>query len=160
MLLGEVGKLREERRNIQFEVGTLLNLRSKYDPGGMFDPDWKPSTGPLAPQPPADLPPDEPPGPPLEPRQGAWRSVHQRGGFRRGRRKAEPRPPGAVVETTPPVEQPPDRVQTTGSWATWQVQPGVEYTPPPSEPTIHLVPEPQPQPRGLFGPRSPRSPAV
>jgi len=60
MLLGEVGKLREERRNIQLlviaisypvqlftyayeflsEVGTLLNLRSKYDPGGMFDPDW------------------------------------------------------------------------------------------------------------------------
>ena len=37
------------------------------------------------------------------------------------------------------------------------VQPGVEYTPPPSEPTIHLAPEvPQP-PRGLFGPRSPRA---
>jgi len=86
-------------KNTPSEVGTLLNLRSKYDPGGMFDPDWKPSTGP-----------------------------------------------------------PPDRVQTTDSWATWQVQPGVEYTPPPrSEPTI-LVPEPQP--RGLFGPRSPRASPV
>ncbi|KAI9513416.1 hypothetical protein F5148DRAFT_971886, partial [Russula earlei] len=40
MLLGEVGKLREERRNVQFEIGTLLSLRSKYEPGGMFDPDW------------------------------------------------------------------------------------------------------------------------
>jgi hypothetical protein len=40
MLLGEVGKLREERRNIQFEVGTLLRLRSDYEAGGMFDPDW------------------------------------------------------------------------------------------------------------------------
>ena len=58
MLLGEVGKLREERRNLQLwvtslpnwgliterinfsEIGTLLCLRSKYDPGGMFDPDW------------------------------------------------------------------------------------------------------------------------
>ena len=56
------------------------------------------------------------------------------------------------------------------SWATWQgkyilfylsemtlhtrtAQPGVEYTPPPSEPTIHLAPS-----RGLFGPRSPRTP--
>ncbi|KAI0290752.1 hypothetical protein B0F90DRAFT_578875 [Multifurca ochricompacta] len=36
MLLGEVGKLREERRNIQFEIGTLLCLRSKYETGGMF----------------------------------------------------------------------------------------------------------------------------
>jgi hypothetical protein len=37
------------------------------------------------------------------------------------------------------------------------VQPGLEYTPPPSEPTIHLAPEVPQQPRGLFGPRSPRS---
>ncbi|KAH9968174.1 hypothetical protein BC827DRAFT_480413 [Russula dissimulans] len=159
MLLGEVSKLREERRNIQFEIGTLLSLRSKYEPGGMFDPDWKPSTGPLAPQPPGDLPPDEPSGPPPEPRQGAWRSVHKRSGFRRRRRKAEPRPPGPVIEMTPPMEPPPDRVQTAGSWATWQVQPGVEYTPSSSESSIHLVPEPPqfPPQRDLFGPRSPRS---
>jgi hypothetical protein len=37
------------------------------------------------------------------------------------------------------------------------VQPGVEYTPPPSEPTIHLAPEVAQPPRGLFGPRSPRT---
>jgi hypothetical protein len=39
------------------------------------------------------------------------------------------------------------------------VQPGVDYTPPPTEPTIHLAPEvPQPQSQSprLFGPRSPR----
>jgi hypothetical protein len=58
MLLNEVSKLREERRNIQLlvitisssdqwfanelpsEIGTLLTVRSKYEPGGMFDPDW------------------------------------------------------------------------------------------------------------------------
>jgi hypothetical protein len=58
MLLNEVSKLREERRNIQLsatifsssvhsfanglpsEIGTLLCLRSKYEAGGMFDPDW------------------------------------------------------------------------------------------------------------------------
>ncbi|KAH9169357.1 hypothetical protein EDB89DRAFT_2073048 [Lactarius sanguifluus] len=95
MLLGEVGKLREERRNIQFEIGTLLCLRSKYETGGMFDPDWKPSTGPLAPQQPADLPPDEPPAPgPEPPRPGAWRSIHQRGGFKRTRKRSEARPAG------------------------------------------------------------------
>ena len=58
MLLNEVSKLREERRNIQLsvtivlssaqsfangllsEIGSLLCMRSKYEPGGMFDPDW------------------------------------------------------------------------------------------------------------------------
>ncbi|KAH9048892.1 hypothetical protein EDB84DRAFT_1261793 [Lactarius hengduanensis] len=161
MLLGEVGKLREERRNIQFEIGTLLCLRSKYETGGMFDPDC---TGPLAPQQPADLPPDEPPAPgPEPPRPGAWRSIHQRGGFKRTRKRSEARPAGPVIETPmhpppgPPMGPPPDRAQAAGSWATWQVQPGLEYTPPPSEPTIHLAPEVPPQPRGLFGPRSPRS---
>jgi len=37
------------------------------------------------------------------------------------------------------------------------VQPGVEYTPPPSEPTIYPAPEVSQPPHGLFGPRSPRS---
>ncbi|KAI5985942.1 hypothetical protein EDD15DRAFT_2175384 [Pisolithus albus] len=40
MLLGEVGKLREERRAIQHEVGTLMMLRAKYSPGGEFHGDW------------------------------------------------------------------------------------------------------------------------
>jgi len=86
----------------------------------MFDPDWKPSTGSLALQPPGDLLPDEPSGPPPEPRQGDWRPIHQRGGFRCGPREAEPRPPGPVIETTPPGEPPPDRVQTAGSCVTWR----------------------------------------
>ena len=68
MLLNEVSKLREERRNIQLsativsssaqsfangllsEIGSLLCMRSKYEPGGMFDPDWwviRFVTGPL-----------------------------------------------------------------------------------------------------------------
>ena len=58
MLLSEVGKLREERRNIQLlativsssaqsfankllsEIGSLLVMQSKYEAGGIFDPDW------------------------------------------------------------------------------------------------------------------------
>jgi hypothetical protein len=58
MLLGEVGKLREEKRALQqyaapysllrlvatdlvhSEIGSLLCLKSKYGPGGEFDPDW------------------------------------------------------------------------------------------------------------------------
>src|SRR6267142_6889181 len=88
----------------------------------------KPSTGPLGPQPPADLPPDdEPPAPPPEARPGGWRPVPQRG-FRRLRKKSEGRPAGPVVEAAPPppppTAPPPERAQTT-SWATWQRK----YTP-------------------------------
>lgn len=46
MLLGEVGKLREERRTLQHELGSLLCLKSKYGPGGAFNPDWTPSRAP------------------------------------------------------------------------------------------------------------------
>ena len=40
LLLQEVGKLREEKRNIQHEIGCLHSLKQKYNPGGIFDPDW------------------------------------------------------------------------------------------------------------------------
>ena len=40
LLLQEVGKLREEKRNIQHEIGCLFSLKEKYNPGGEFDPDW------------------------------------------------------------------------------------------------------------------------
>ncbi|KAF8336974.1 uncharacterized protein EI90DRAFT_2910894, partial [Cantharellus anzutake] len=40
MLLKEVGKLREEKRALQHELGMLLCMKSKYSPGGEFEPDW------------------------------------------------------------------------------------------------------------------------
>ncbi|KAJ7821162.1 hypothetical protein B0H13DRAFT_1555131, partial [Mycena leptocephala] len=40
MLLGEVGKLREERRALQRELGYLLCMKAKYGSGGEFEPDW------------------------------------------------------------------------------------------------------------------------
>jgi len=86
MLLGEVGKLREERRSLQFELGYLMCMKSKYGPGGEFDPDWKPpTTGPGGP--PADAPP--PAGPPEELPQAkpAWRSVTRRNS--RGQKNTE-----------------------------------------------------------------------
>ncbi|KAF7367073.1 hypothetical protein MSAN_00966700 [Mycena sanguinolenta] len=54
VLLGEVGKLREERRDLQHELGYLLSMKSNYGPGGKFEPDWKPAPG-------------APGGPPLDP---------------------------------------------------------------------------------------------
>ncbi|KAH8987679.1 hypothetical protein EDB86DRAFT_3104966 [Lactarius hatsudake] len=107
------------------------------------------------------LSPKEPPAPAPEPSPGSWRSVHQRDGFTRtaSGKKPDTHSPGPVFEIEtpmwPPPGPPPDRAQSAGSWATWQVQPG-EYTPPPSEPMI-LEPGVPSQPRGPFGPRSPRS---
>ncbi|KAH9829235.1 uncharacterized protein C8Q71DRAFT_443147 [Rhodofomes roseus] len=151
MLLGEVGRLREERRNIQYELGCLLTMKSKMGPGGEFDPEWRPPTGACArdgqPAGPSEAPPEAPPpDEPPQPARPAWRSVMQRGS-RRSRRSqaAPPPPPEPVPEVRPPIE----------SWATWQPNAQFVPTPPPNPPTTLLVPD-QSSP-GLFGPRSPRS---
>ncbi|KAA1474371.1 hypothetical protein DENSPDRAFT_882747 [Dentipellis sp. KUC8613] len=166
MLLGEVGRLREERRALQYELGCLMCMRSKYGPGGEFDPEWKPTTGPLAPGgPAADAPPPPPeaPPPPPEHARPAWRSVPTKGS-RRLRRKSDgppasapqppPPPPHEISHMMPPIQE----GGRAGSWATWLPDPNIEYTPPPTEPTTLLAP-PEPQ-RGLFGPRSPRDSRV
>ncbi|KAI9450867.1 hypothetical protein BJY52DRAFT_154419 [Lactarius psammicola] len=99
---------------------------------------------------------EEPAPEPSRPRK--WQSIHQRRVFRRTRKKSETHPSEGIIEapTHPPPAQPPGRVRrrvvSASSWGTWQPQPGLEYTPPPSEP--RLAPE---FPPGLFGPRSPRS---
>ncbi|KAH0831167.1 hypothetical protein J3R83DRAFT_13743 [Lanmaoa asiatica] len=158
MLLGEVGKLREERRNIQHELGYLMMMKSKYGPGGEFDPEWfvvlfsfslavahehsrKPpmAPGPAPPPPPA---PDVPPPPEdIQPIRPAWRTVPQRSS-RRIRKRQDAPPPEPVPE--------PRQVH---SWVTWQPNPALAPTPPSVEPTL-LVPD-RGSP-GLFGPRSPR----
>ncbi|TFK20636.1 hypothetical protein FA15DRAFT_116375 [Coprinopsis marcescibilis] len=82
MLLGEVGKLRENRRALQHEIGFLLTMQSKYGPGGEFDPEWRPAPGgpggpggPPGDQPPP--PPDVPEGPPEVPiARPGWRPVN------------------------------------------------------------------------------------
>ncbi|KAG9313810.1 hypothetical protein JVU11DRAFT_6171 [Chiua virens] len=140
MLLGEVGKLREERRNIQHELGYLMMMKSKYGPGGEFDPDWKPPMAP-GPAPPPAPPPDAPPPPEEMPiPRPAWRTLPTRGS-RRSRKSTVPPPP-------PPQEPPRQH-----SWVTWQPNPALAPTPPSVEPTL-LVPD-RGSP-GLFGPRSPR----
>ncbi|KAF8308980.1 hypothetical protein DL93DRAFT_2063403, partial [Clavulina sp. PMI_390] len=40
ILLKEVGKLREEKRSLQHELGSLLALKSQYGPGGEYEPSW------------------------------------------------------------------------------------------------------------------------
>ncbi|KAK2460787.1 hypothetical protein APHAL10511_007257 [Amanita phalloides] len=149
MLLGEVGKLREERRMLHYEIGFLLSAKSKYGPGGEFDPDWKPgphgdsgSGGPPGPPgPPGDAPPREPQPPVPEPTQArpGWRQVP-----RRKKKKDTP-----AASAPPPAVDP--RHQ---SWSTWQPDPQLAPTPPSVEPTLIIPTRSSP---GLFGPRSQHS---
>ncbi|KAG2130063.1 hypothetical protein BD769DRAFT_1453493 [Suillus cothurnatus] len=130
MLLGEVGKLREERRNIQHELGYLMMMmKAKYGPGGEFDPDWKP------PMPGAE------PGPTCP----AWHTLLR--STRRIRKQRPDQPP-------PPESGPAPMRQPIHSWVTWHPNPALAPTPPSIEPNL-IVPD-QGSP-GLFGPRSPRS---
>ncbi|ESK83171.1 hypothetical protein Moror_14980, partial [Moniliophthora roreri MCA 2997] len=151
ILLGEVGKLREERRGLQHEIGYLLCIRSKYGPGGEFEPDWKPAPGQPG-GPPVDEPPAPPPEPPAPPEIPAarpgWRNVYPRAS-----RKKKKEAAAAAAAASAPPPQPDPRAQTR-SWATWQPDPHFVPTPPSVEPTL-LVPEASSP--GLFGPRSPRS---
>ncbi|CDO77429.1 hypothetical protein BN946_scf184857.g36 [Trametes cinnabarina] len=147
MLLSEVGKLREDKRNLEYQIGELLQFKSKYGPGGEFDPSWKPAMTCVptdaAQQPePAPAPEPEPEVPQHAP--GAWRPIHLRGSRRSRRTQATAAPP-------PP---PPEPAPQTQSWATWQPNPAFQPTPPPQS-VDHLLAPPQGSP-GLFGPRSPR----
>ncbi|KAE9405527.1 hypothetical protein BT96DRAFT_955205 [Gymnopus androsaceus JB14] len=125
MLLGEVGKLREERRALQHEIGYLLCMRSKYGPGGEFEPDWKPAPGapggpPLDPPP----PPEPPVAPEIPPARPGWRSVTQR--TRKKKKETAPPPPGPNVPTITGMDP---RTQVTRSWATWQPDLVFQLTP-------------------------------
>ncbi|KAG5637895.1 hypothetical protein H0H81_002780 [Sphagnurus paluster] len=123
MLLGEVGKLREERRGLQHEMGYLLCMKSKYGPGGEFDPEWRPAPGapggpPLDPPQP---PPAEPPAPEIPPpAKPGWRKVTPRAPrTRKAKKEAAPAPP------PPPQPQPGPSYVSYGydsrrSWNTWQ----------------------------------------
>ncbi|KAH9947808.1 hypothetical protein B0H21DRAFT_778320 [Amylocystis lapponica] len=153
MLLGEVGRLNEQKRTLEYEIGCLMTFKSKHGPGGEFDPSWKPTSGPCARDgtaPAAEAPPEAPP-PPEEhmPARPGWRNVVQRPSrrSRRSQAAAPPPPEPPQQEVRPPV----------GSWSTWLPDPNFVPTPPTVEPTLLAPDHGSP---GLFGPRSPRDTIV
>lgn len=151
MLLGEVGKLREERRAIQHELGLLMMMKAKYSPGGDFCRDLQPPS--MGGDPPSDVPrpppslPDDPPVPEDTPHpiHAGWRPVDQ-WSTRRIRKQRKAPPP----QTEPDI--PPQGYAQ--SWATWFPSPDMAPSPPSVEAVLVV---PRPQSPGLFGPRSPRS---
>lgn len=140
MLLGEVGKLREEKRALQYEIGCLLTMKSKYGPGGEFDPDWyvysshivcafsdcpnrRPEgatcapaatgTAPAAPVAPHIVPQPTAGDDAAMPPRPAWRSVRT---SRRSKRTVTT----AAVPTAPPPPPAEALRPPVSSWATWQ----------------------------------------
>ncbi|KAF8062278.1 hypothetical protein FPV67DRAFT_1654875 [Lyophyllum atratum] len=167
MLLGEVGKLREERRGLQHELGYLLCMKSKYGPGGEFEPDWKPAPGtPGGPPMDPPQPPEEPPAPEIPPpAKPGWRKVTPRTPrIRKPKKEAAPAPQPQPPQPPQPGPSSHSHMMYRGpdprtSWNAWIPDPNNR----PSEsstplPAPHLlVPEPQDRSPGLFGPRSPAS---
>ncbi|KZO99079.1 hypothetical protein CALVIDRAFT_561485 [Calocera viscosa TUFC12733] len=140
MLLSEVGKLREERRSLQYEIGELLVLKAKHGPGGIFQPDFPlPDDKPAAPTP---APPPTAPTPPPPPAPAGWHRVHAKAERpRRGKKKEEaPAAPSGPPPTAPPA-----------SWITWQPNPMLGQPAPPTAPSTTATARVP----GLFGPRSP-----
>ncbi|KAF8579981.1 hypothetical protein K439DRAFT_1358317 [Ramaria rubella] len=155
MLLGEVGKLREEKRNLQYELGCLMCMRSKYGPGGEFDPDWwdcpPPPGGPGGPPPPGGGPfppmPEEQPIPAAKP---AWRNVGPPQPPKLSKRQRRQQKEAEEAAAGPSGAPADPRI---ASWATWQPNP--QWAPTPASQEAELV-APERGPPGLFGPRSPR----
>ncbi|KAJ8094880.1 hypothetical protein PM082_010094 [Marasmius tenuissimus] len=148
MLLAEVGKLREEKAQLQSEIGELMQLKSRngaraIGPGGelaIFTP-GPPGWGPPGMEPPPASP---PPLDPSEPARPAWRTVSKRA----PRKKPAPAPPPAPASPPPPPNMP--------AWAQWRPNP--VYSPSvPGSMGSPMPGTPPPASRaGLFGPPSPK----
>jgi len=161
ILLQEVGKLRDERRALQYEIAQLMALKSQHGPGGQFSAGWQPPS--IAPSPhdmtPPALPaleaaPFSPSEGPTGPVRGGWRVVHQP-------RKAERKGKGTkalAIQEAPAPPAPIAPVKPVPSWATWKPNPAL--TPPPQHqravapPPPIIIPSP-PRVQGLFGPQTP-----
>jgi len=147
ILLDEVGKLRDERRALQYEIAELMSVKSKHGAGGEFTPDWAPQheAPPLPELPP---PPPAEDGPPQSAKPG-WRTVHKRPERKRKQITAAtpaPQPPPQLA--SPPVKP------ETPAWAQWR--PDHLVSPIPRQATPTMPPREVPPPRmGLFGPPSP-----
>jgi len=155
ILLAEVGKLRDERRALQYEIAELMSVKSKHGAGGEYAPHWKPA--PDAPK--DDAPPEdaeEKDG--LPPAKPAWRVVQKRPDRKPRAKKGggpgpgSPPPKGGMDAKV--AESPPEKSIPT--WATWRPNPLVMPTPRMATGPISTgAGNVAPRQAGLFGPPSP-----
>jgi len=144
ILLAEVGRLRDERRQLQYEIAELMSVKSKQGAGGEYSPDWRPNG--VEPPPEASPPPapesiaeDAPPRP-------GWRTVNKREERRRAKQKALPGP--EATPASPPAANLP-------AWTQWRPNPLLSPEPLNATAGAPLPSDQVVRPRGLFGPPSP-----
>ncbi|TFK22397.1 hypothetical protein FA15DRAFT_671517 [Coprinopsis marcescibilis] len=160
-LLQEVGKLREDRRQLQIEIAELMAMRSKN--GGEIDPNWRPALE-APPMPMAlEAPPPHQMLEDIAPARPGWRTVPKK--VERRRKIAAPPPPQAPPAAIAPppgpamFEHPPNSMP---AWAQWRPNPllaiPTSHSPahghPHGHPHPHSAPTPPPR-QGLFGASTP-----
>ncbi|KZT08085.1 uncharacterized protein LAESUDRAFT_811581 [Laetiporus sulphureus 93-53] len=151
ILLAEVGKLRDERRALQYEIAELMSVKSKHGAGGEYTADWRPAPSP---EEPPRMPSPAPPPPSSVlgdgPARPAWRVVNVR---QERRQKAKAKALGPPPSAPPPAPAPP--TPNLPAWAQWK--PNALLSPQPMVGTsASPLPEHAAPPRmGLFGPPSP-----
>ncbi|KAJ7476321.1 hypothetical protein B0H11DRAFT_2426760 [Mycena galericulata] len=147
ILLAEVGKLRDEKRALQFEIAELMSIKAKHSADGVYEPGWRPP-------PPEEAPPPPEPAPPPAPAPGGWRTVHAPHVPRRRQQqlalRASPAPAPAPAPPPPPPAAPAPNLP---AWAQWRPNPLLAPGAP-AGPSTHAVVAPPPR-SGLFGPKTP-----
>ncbi|KAF5338110.1 hypothetical protein D9758_015366 [Tetrapyrgos nigripes] len=147
ILLDEMGKLRDERRQLQQEIAELLAVKAKHGNG------WSTTPPPAIEAPPETSPPT---AEPLAPAKGGWRVVHKRP-ERKHRDKGANTPAPAASPPLPAIAAPVPVAAGMPAWAQWRPNP--TFTPPAVTPAAAPVSDPflnRPLSRpGLFGPPSP-----
>ncbi|KAF8965771.1 hypothetical protein BDZ97DRAFT_755056 [Flammula alnicola] len=142
-LLAEIGKLRDERRQLQYEISELMAVRSKFSANGEFQPEWRP--------PAIEAPPEAPPAteeaPPLPQAKPGWRVVHKRP---ERKVRTQPKITGPPHPPQPPLPEPPK--PEAPAWAQWRPNPLLAPTPMAATPSMPHSPPPR---AGLFGPSTP-----
>ncbi|KAJ6467764.1 hypothetical protein C8R45DRAFT_1063961 [Mycena sanguinolenta] len=136
ILLAEVGKLRDEKRALQFEIAELMSIKAKHSAEGVYASGW-------APPPPEAPPAPEAPAAPPAPAPGGWRTVHP---------PRAPRPRKALmpVAAPPPPPPAPAPAPELPAWAQWRPNPLLV----PATTAGPSVVTPPPR-SGLFGARTP-----
>jgi len=150
ILLAEVGKLRDERRALQYEIAELMAVKSKHGAGGEYSPDWRPEIKAIE-----GPPPEEPPAPVLAPddqvqARPGWRTIHKRKPKAITAAPAAPPPPAQAAVAAPSPQ--PSR-QELPAWAQWRPNPLL--APASVTPAGAGALSPAPNKPGLFGPPTP-----
>jgi len=150
ILLAEVGKLRDERRMLQYEIAELMSVKSKHGSGGEYSPEWRPK--PTEPPPPTSPAPPSPEDAPPSAKPG-WRVVHKRP---ERREKPHGKGPAAPRPAPPPAPAPEPVIPEGPAWAQWRPNPLLSPAPilaTADAPLPGLTPPTHPV--GLFGPPTP-----